>query len=238
MSHHEENLQGNVHAAGLAIAISAIASIAAVAMDSAVSGKDMLSIMQGIISVQQPHMIVHLVAMACVLGLTFGYVVFSRRLGLHRTPVMVGLIAYCFGSVLMLVATVIDGFVSTDTAAMFVNRAPDVLKIGYWIMLTLENVVLTDVAKIAWVFQSVAVLSWAIALLPEGGMRRAVGLIGLATGAAPAIAVFVVGSNMSAVVVVGILLLQAIWNLTAASLLLFWKAPASVPGSKPALSQL
>ncbi|MFI4968282.1 MAG: hypothetical protein ACHQAU_06090 [Gammaproteobacteria bacterium] len=238
MSKHEETPQGNVHAAGLAIAISAVASIAAVAMDSMAPGTDMLSRMQGMVSIQQPHMIVHLVVLACLLGLTFGFVVFSRRLGLHRTPVMMGLIAYCLGSFLMVVAAVLDGFVSTDTASMFVNRAPDVMQIGYWIMNTLEIVVLSDVAKVAWIFQSVAVVCWAIALLPERGMRRVVGVIGLVAGGAPAVAVFVVGSHMTASVVVGILLLQAVWNFSAAALLLSSKLTKPASAGAPALSQL
>jgi hypothetical protein len=97
---------------------------------------------------------------------------------------------------------------------------------------------LTDIAKVAWVFQSVAVLSWAVALLQDRGSRRALGVVGLVAGATPAIAVFVVGSHMTATVVVGILLLQGVWNLAAAAQLLLSKTAASMPGERLALGRI
>ena len=45
-------------------------------------------------------------------------------------------------------------------------------------------------------------------------------MFGLVVGALPAITVFVVGSAMTDMVVVGILMMQAVWNIAAATLLL------------------
>jgi len=218
--------------AGIIVFASAIVSIIAVAMDSGASGHDPASILQSLVSIRGPHAAVHVVAMACVGGLSYGFVRFSQLLGLNRTSVMLGLVAYLGGSILMLLATLIDGFVTTDAAAMFVNQPPEVMTTGLWIIRTFSRVVLTDAAKVAWVCQSVAVLFWAAALLQERGMRKVAGAIGLFSGAAPAIAVMVVGSNMDAGVVVGILLLQAVWNITAGVTLLRSKpeAPGAVSG--------
>jgi hypothetical protein len=213
----------NVRAAGLAIIVSAIASIVAVALDTAASGHDALSIMQSMIKIQQSHQLVHVVAMACLGGLMFGYTAFSQRLGLHRAPVMAALIAYGLGTVLMFLGTIIDGFVSADTALMFVGQAPDAIKAGFWMIQTMSGVVLIDIAKVSWVLQSIAVLLWAFALLQERGLKRAIGVLGLIVGALPAITVFVVGSAMTDMVVVGILLMQAVWNIAAATLLLIDK---------------
>jgi len=116
--------------------------------------------------------------------------------------------------------TIIDGFVATDTALMFVDQAPDLLKTGFWMIQTMAGVVLIDLAKVAWVLQSIAVLFWAVALLQERGLKRAIGVFGLVVGALPAITVFVVGSAMTDMVVVGILMMQAVWNIAAATLLL------------------
>lgn len=120
----------------------------------------------------------------------------------------------------MLLGTIIDGFVGTDTARMFIGQAPEVITTGFWMIQTMAGVVLIDIAKIAWILQSLAVLLWAIALLQEKGWKRAIGMLGLVDGAAPAITVVMVGSNMTDMVVVGILLMQAIWNIAAATLLL------------------
>jgi hypothetical protein len=207
-------------AAGLAIAVSAIASIVAVALDRMATGSDPLSILQSMVQIQQWHQAVHIVAMACIGGLMFGYTVLSQRLGLRRAPVLTGLIAYGFGSGLMFIATVIDGFISTDTAALFVTRSPEAVRVGYWMVQAIAGVALTDIARVAWVCQSVAALAWAFSLLGERGLARKLGMAGLAGGALPAISVFVAGSHMTETVVVGILLVQVIWNLTAATYLL------------------
>lgn len=120
----------------------------------------------------------------------------------------------------MFLSTIIDGFVGTDTARMFIGQAPEVITTGFWMIQTMAGVVLIDIAKIAWILQSLAALLWAIALLQEKGWKRAIGILGLMDGAAPAITVVMVGSNMTDMVVVGILLMQAIWNIAAATLLL------------------
>lgn len=207
-------------AAGLVILFSAIASIAAVALDRMASGSDPLSILQSMVRIGPWHAGVHVVAMACIGGFMFGYSVLSQRLGLSRAPVLTGLIAYGFGSMLMLIATTIDGFIGTDTAALFVGKSTEAVRVGYWMLQTIEGVALTDIARVAWVCQSVAALAWAWALLGEGGLARKLGMAGLVSGALPAVAVFTVGAHMTESVVVGILLAQAAWNLTAAVFLM------------------
>jgi hypothetical protein len=206
--------------AGIAIIVCAIASIVAVATDSMAEGKGALAVMQSMVRLQQPHQLVHVIAMLCLGGLMIGYTVFSQRLGLRRAPVMAGLIAYGMGTMLMFIATIIDGFISTDIAVAFVGKSPEAVQAGYWMIQALTGIVLVDIARVSWVLQSVAVVCWAIALLKQRGLHRAIGSLGLIVGALPAITVVMVGSNMTDMVVVGILLLQALWNVAAATLLL------------------
>jgi hypothetical protein len=79
----------------------------------------------------------------------FGFTVLSQRLGLRRAPVLAALIAYGAGSMLMLVATVIDGFISTDMAALFVTGTPEAVRTGYWMIQAVAGVALTDIARVA-----------------------------------------------------------------------------------------
>jgi hypothetical protein len=158
--------------------------------------------------------------MACIGGLMFGFTVLSQRLGLRRAPVLVGLIAYSAGSMLMLAATIIDGFIGTDTAALFVNKSPEAVRVGYWLVQVIAGVALTDIARFAWVCQSLAAVAWSLALLRETGLARKLGVTGLITGALPGVAVVAAGANMTEGVVVGVLLLQGVWNLGAAAYLL------------------
>lgn len=207
-------------AAGIAIIASALASIAAVALDSSAGGKNALTIMQSMIALQQSHQLVHAVAMACLGGLMFGFTVLAQELGLRRAPVLLGLIAYAMGTMLMLIATVLDGFIGTDLAQMFVGKSPDAVKVAYWMIQAASNVVLIDIARVAWVCQSVAAVCWAGALIGERGHRRIVGMLGLVVGPLPTLALVLAGANMTDMVVVGILLMQAIWQVAAATVLL------------------
>lgn len=237
-AHQEQETDTTARNAGVIIALCAIASIAAVALDSTAQGSNPLEILQSLVRIRASHQLVHIVAMACLGGLMFGYTVLSQRLGLRRAPVLMGLIAYGAGSMLMFVATIIDGFISTDLAALFATGSPDAVRAGYWMIQAIAGVALTDIARVAWVCQSIGAVAWAVALV---GQRRSrgFGMVGLVSGALPAIAVVAAGSNMTATVVVGVLLVQAVWNLTAAAYLLRGAMPrlsvpaAYSPGTSP-----
>lgn len=224
-THQELESNSPARTAGFVIILSALASIVAVALDSSAHGNDPLSILQSMVKIRESHQLVHVVAMACVGGLMFGFTVLSQRLGLRRAPVLAGLIAYGAGSMLMLIATLIDGFISTDMAALFATKSPEAVRAGYWMIQAVAGVGLTDIASLAWVFQAVAAVAWSLALLRDAGLARWVGMVGLVTGALPGVAVVVAGSHMTPTVVVGILLVQAIWNLTAGTYLLFASKP-------------
>jgi hypothetical protein len=219
-AHQEKESDSGARSAGLIIALSALASIVAVALDSAAQGSDPLSFLQSMVRIRESHQLVHVVAMACIGGLMFGFTVLSQRLGLRRAPVLAGLIAYGAGSMLMLVATIIDGLVGTDMAALFVTGSPEAVRAGYWMIQAIAGIALTDIARVAWVCQSVAAVAWSLALLRDAGLARKLGMAGLVTGTLPGVAVIAAGSHMTETVVVGILLLQGLWNLGAATWLL------------------
>ena len=206
--------------AGAGIVLSSILSVVFVALDPMAEGHDPQSILQSMVSHQSVHQLIHVVAMLCVLVQLYGYTVLSQRLSLHRPTVRLAYLSFALGSVLMFTATIIDGFISTDTAAVFLKGSPEAIKFGYWMVQTIEGIVLTDIARVAWVLQSIAALAWSLALLRQAGVQRVVGSIGLLAGALPAAAVILAGSNMTVTVVVGVLLIQALWNISAGVLLL------------------
>ncbi|WP_332876971.1 hypothetical protein [Massilia sp. S19_KUP03_FR1] len=244
MNAHHDNAAGtSARSAASVIIISALASIAAVALDTAAQGRDPLSILQSMVNIRASHRINHVVAMACIGALTFGFTVLSQRLGLRRAPVLVGLIAYSAGSMLMFVATIIDGFISTDTAALFVTKSPEAVRTGYWLIQALAGVALTDIALVAWVCQSLAAVAWSLALLRDPGLARRIGMVGAVTGALPGVAIVVAGANLTQALVVGVLLLQGVWYLGAAACLLVgakgarMTAPETMPRLEEALLQ-
>ncbi|MDB5949027.1 MAG: hypothetical protein JWR65_882 [Massilia sp.] len=107
------------------------------------------------------------------------------------------------------------------------------MRVGYWMIQAMAGVAFTDIARVAWICQSVAAVAQACAMLRESGFARKLGVVGLVSGALPAIAVVAAGQVMTERVVVGILLVQGIWNLTAATYLLRGAklAPAAGPAS-------
>lgn len=228
-AHHENAPRPHARNAGLIIIMSALASIAAVALDAAAQGRDPQSILQSMVDLRDSHQLVHMVAMACIGGLMFGFTVLSQRLGLRRAPVLAGLIAYSAGSMLMFVATIIDGFISTDTAALFVTKSPEAVRTGYWMIQVIAGVALTDIARVAWVCQSLAAVAWSLALLRDTGLTRKVGMAGVVIGALPGVAIVAAGANMTQTLVVGVLLLQGCWNLGAAACLLVGAGRAHTP---------
>jgi len=236
---HANAARPYARSAGLIIIVSALASIVAVALDTAAQGRDPLSILRSMVNLRESHQLVHVVAMACIGGLMFGFTVLSQRLGLRRAPVLVGLIAYGAGSMLMLVATIIDGFIGTDTAALFVTKSPEAVRVGYWLIQVMTGVVLTDIARVAWVCQSLAAVAWSLALLRDTGAMRKAGMAGVVIGALPGVAIVAAGANMTQSLVVGVLLLQGVWNLGAAACLLAGATGArmTVPGAMPRLGE-
>ena len=221
-SHHQVTAIpaiGDVRLAGFAILVCAIVSTATVALDRGASGKTTLEILQSMVQIQAWHQNVHVVAMACLCGLMYGYTVLSQRLDLRRAPVLIGLMTYSLGSVLMFAATILDGFISTGIAADFVDGTPEAAQTARWMIHVVESIALTDIARVAWVLQSVAAIAWSVALLRDPGMRRVVGCIGLVAGGLPAVLVIAAGTQMDLSVVVGTLLLQAVWNLAAGVLM-------------------
>ena len=213
----------DTRAAGVLMLASAIVSIVFVALDPEVTASTSRAILEGVVANGPMHRIVHAVELACVLGLAFGFASLAASTGSQKSAVRGALIAYVVGCVAMVVAAVIDGFITGDVASYY-------LKAGHSVdtgreMIHLCYVVVQDFAAASWFFQSVGVLAMAFALLRERGLQRVVGVLGLATGAVPPIAIVATWPTMDTGVVLGILSAQLVWNVAAAVLLM--RRPAS-----------
>ena len=204
--------------AGALMLVAAIASIVFVAIDPVAGGDDARAILQSMTANAPMHRIVHAVEMACLFGLAFGMASLAARLGAQRPVVRAGAMAYLAGSLAMLGAAVVDGFVTVDAASYFlrdghsVETGREVVHMCY--------AVIQDLAMVSWFLQSIGVLALASALVRERGARRVGGVVGLVTGALPPIAILASYPRMDTAVVVGILLVQLAWNLVVAGLLL------------------
>jgi hypothetical protein len=208
----------DTRAAGVLMLASAIVSIVFVALDPEVTATTSRAILESIVANATLHRLVHAVELACVLGLTVGFTSLAARSGTHRSAVRGALIAYVVGCVAMVVAAVTDGFITGDVASYYL-RAGHSVDTGRE-MIHFCYAVVQDFAAASWFFQSVGVLAMAFALMRERGLQRVVGMLGLATGAVPPIAIVATWPTMDTTVVVGILSAQLVWNVAAAVLLM------------------
>ena len=204
--------------AGLLMLASAIVSIVFVALDPEVTATTSRAILEAMVTNGTTHRIVHAVELACVLGLAFGFASLAARIGTQRSAVRAGLIAYLVGCLAMVIAAVTDGFITGDVAAYYLQAGHSV-DTGRE-MIHLCYTVVQDFAAASWSFQSVGVLTMAFALLRERGPQRIVGILGLATGAVPPIAILATWPAMDGGVVIGILSAQLVWNVAASVLLM------------------
>jgi len=222
----------DTRAAGLLMLVATAASIAFVALDPVVSADSSRAILQAIVANGPVHRVVHAAELACVLCLAFGFASLAARIGPRRPAVLGACVAYVAGCLAMVGAAITDGFVTGDVARYYL-QAGHSADTGRE-MIHLCYVVVQDLAAASWFFQSAGVLAMALALLRGRGLQRAVGVLGLGTGALPPLAIVLAWPTMDTAVVVGVLCAQAAWNAAAATLLLRRPAPG-LPAPAPRL---
>jgi len=214
-----ETERTGTRAAGVAMVASTIISIITVALDVGPSGRSKAELLAGMAAVSGRHQFVHIVAMCCLLGFAFGVTTLAQRAGTRRWPVLAGLICYLAGCGAMMGAVLMDGFISVDLALKFADGTAEDIATGYGLV-QFTNVLLQNLANIAWMMQAVGVLLISIALVRDHGRRRVLGTIGLATGSLPAIAIVATYPHMDLTLVVGIMVAQAAWHVCVGVLLL------------------
>lgn len=217
--------------AAIAIAAATVLSTVFVALDHGGGGTTPPEILAGIARLALLKEVVHGVAIASVCAYAFGYTVLARELGVERPPVLAGLLAYLFGCAAMLGATLLDGFVTPHVAIDAAQAAPARVAFAFDLVHYL-NIVLTDFARFGWLVQALAAAAWSLLLVGRSGTRLAGG-VGLLSSALVVALVATSSTRMGMPTLLGVLVAQLLWNLTAAVLL--WRSPAA-PVRIPALA--
>lgn len=150
--------------AGAALAGASILSIVAMAHHPSGAGDGALT------------QLVHGTMIAVVLVALAGYIRLAARRGLHRFFNLTALVAYSAGAAANILAATINGFVVERVVAD--GAGQDILRLCWAVNQTL--------AYGAVYATSLAFLSWGADLTREPGLRRIVGLAGLAAAIAPA----------------------------------------------------
>ncbi len=159
-----------------------------------------------------------------LLALTICFVFLSRFLGLARPSVVIGLVCFCVGSSALIASMVLDGFATPAIAARLAGiNDLQPAKTLFVLLGTLIGFLMPT----GLLLQSVAMLSWSSAFVKGPGLRRAVGVLGLAIAISLIVAIFATPAAMAAHVILGGIVLQSIWYL-AIGVLLFKSRHLSV----------
>ncbi len=201
-------------------ALAAMLSIVFVALDPEVRVRGSRAVLEAIAANAPIHQGVHVAESLFVLMLAHGVLSLGTRLGLSRPVVRFGLLAYMAGALMMLAAATFDGFVTPAIAAAWL--APNHDAQAGLEAIRFAGTTVQSFATMSWGLESIGAFALSAALFADSGARRRLGTLGLVAAAAPIVALAVSGPNMDTMVVVGILLTQAVWNLTCATAL-WWR---------------
>jgi hypothetical protein len=147
------------------------------------------------------------------------FVFLSRYLGSARPSVVVGLTSFCMGAGALMASMVLDGFVTPAIAVRFAGaQSPDDL-LAAKTLLIFVGTLIRFLMQGGVLLQSAAMFSWSSVIVRRQGLRRAVGMLGLIAAPALIIALIAASATTATHVLLGGIVLQAIWYASLAALL-------------------
>jgi len=151
--------------------------------------------------------------------LTVCFVFLSRCLGTARVPVVIGLVSFFIGSGALMASMILDGFATPAIAARFAGDLSAESLSTAKTLLILLGTLIRFLMPMGLLFQSVAMFSWSSVFVRLPGLSRAAGVFGLAGALSLFIALFVAPAAMATHVVLGGIILQAMWYFLLAAVL-------------------
>jgi hypothetical protein len=144
-------------------------------------------------------------------ALLFALSVFSVRRGLGNQTVLAGLVLYALGSVAIIAAALIDGFVIPIVAASYAADTPAALP-GAVAALRLCAAAIQVASVFGLGAISVALALWSVNLLATAATPvRVTAAVGLIAAVAPTVVFLTTGMILTAHLLVAIILPEAIW---------------------------
>lgn len=212
-----ETMQERV--AGWAIIGSAFLTLVAIMHHPTVHNAPAAEVLSRIGAISVHDRVIHGALMAFLLALLFGFTVFSRRLGLHHTLPLLGLIAFAAASVALAGAAVVDGFLVPDVARKYAGTDAASIRVGIG-LLAYCAIVIQELTRLAITTSCIAVACWSASMLVPayGRWTRVVGALGIVAAAYTLIALSLTG-YIGPHALLGIALAQNVWYVCAGALL-------------------
>jgi hypothetical protein len=171
----------------------------------------------GIAAVIGANRTFHAVLIMLMLGQLTGLLLLARKVGLHRPLVVVGSVFCAVATILLLLATTHDGFVTFELISRC-RAAAGGCGDGTRAALELILALVQAFTKLGVVAQSFGFAAFAASLLRSGGRLRSAGAAGLVIALAP-LGLLPSGDYVGAALIMQILVAQAAFGIGAALLL-------------------
>ncbi len=155
--------------------------------------------------------IVHGTLIFMVLLFAIGFKGFALKIGIRHPLVMAGWITYIIGTMAMIQAASIDGFLLTDISnKMSANRqlAYDLIHLSM-----MYNQIL---ARLGFCLMALSAIFWGIALIHFNGIKRLIGFSSLLIGAVSVAFVLINSDRIDVKVLLIYMIVQLIWHLIIA----------------------
>jgi hypothetical protein len=144
------------------------------------------------------------------------------RAGVMRTAVLAAMVFAMVGTGLLTASMIVDGLITPAVAARYA-AAPAEKQEAARALLVLIGATIGVLTPVGLAFLGAAALAWGACLAPRSGSVRTGGIIGVAAGAAIAIAAGVGLWGASPYMLMVALLAQAAWTLAAGVMLFNWR---------------
>ena len=197
---------------GWMLAVGAVLTLAFAFIHPQITSRELAGVLREIAAGAAFNGAVHGTLLALSMVLVAGFYGLSRRLGLGRPAVALGMTFYAAGAMAFTGAAVINGFAFATFAGRYGNVAPDQVA-AVSAAFNLAGSIAATWAILGAVATSAAIAAWSLALAGKGGAERIIGGLGILLGLAT-IALVVTGTLM--LDVHGFLLLvasQTLWTL-------------------------
>lgn len=155
-------------------------------------------------------------------------VLLGRHLGSTKVPVVIGLMAFLTGCAVLSASMILDGLVTPALAARFAStdNAEDLHTAKT--LFTLLGTLIRILMPIGILLQSVAMFSLSWVFLRSRGLARGVGAFGLLAALTWVVALTASPAALAMHVLIGGILLQAIWYLALSTVLFRRGSAASI----------
>jgi hypothetical protein len=216
-----QTLHHNDHAAriaGVLLMVTTLLSLVVMAHHPHVNTATLAEAVQQLAALEGASEWVHGILIALLLLIYWCLTEYSLRRGVEKPLVRAGLVFYGAGVVAMLGAAAIDGFVIGHIPGLVANPNDMDMRITAQ-LLNLSSLFNRTLADIGVVAMSAGILAWSVGLLHSAGWPRAVGVIGVLAGMAPALGLILGAFHLNVYGMMGVLLVQAVWNIALGALL-------------------